>query len=450
MRGKSARCPSCGGTIAIPPAEVPGGDLLNVDPLTMGNDPFSAPAASALNDPLAARPAQPAAAAAPAAASQPPWLLIGLGGGAAAIVLIVVVAVVFSTMGGGNRDVAEDPPAAGPLGGAPVPLTPAAPAAPASAPGTAASNAAAANSNPGGAVAGAFGNPAPSSGTGAAAAAPEAGGSATPSGSAASGTSSSADSREPPPAAKLGAPPEGGGSIQFLPLASHSWHNDMQFRRRGVIRVGDAETHYGHYSWLTQLLPFLGHQKEYDQINFKEGLTDGRNLSVGANVIPAFLNPLDDRQKWKGYPLQGLALTHFVGMSGIEDARNVVAATLPRSDPRAGVFGYDEVASPEQITDGTSQTIMVIGSGTMANPWIMGGGATVRGARQPYFDNVSGFGSRNLPQAGALTVMADGSVRFVSASVDPAVFRSLCTIHGAETVDLEKAAQPFLLESIAK
>ena len=117
-------------------------------------------------------------------------------------------------------------------------------------------------------------------------------------------------------------------------------------------------------------------------------------------MIPAFLNPLDDRKTWKGYPLQGLALTHFVGMAGIEDARNVVAATLPRSDPRAGVFGYDEVATPEQITDGTSQTIMVMGSGTMANPWIMGGGATVRGAREPYFDKVSGFGTRNLREPG--------------------------------------------------
>jgi len=155
--------------------------------------------------------------------------------------------------------------------------------------------------------------------------------------------------------------------ISFMPTAVNSWHNDERFRRRGIVTVGDAETKYGHYSWMTQLLPFLGHQKEYDQINFNQGLTDGDNLQVGGNVIPAFLNPLDDRQKWKGYPLQGLALTHFAGMAGIEDARNVVAASLPRSDSRAGVFGYDEVATASEITDGTSQTIMVVGSGTIAS-----------------------------------------------------------------------------------
>lgn len=214
--------------------------------------------------------------------------------------------------------------------------------------------------------------------------------------------------------------------------------------------MGDSEPAFQHFSWMTQLLPFLGHQKEYDRIDFRKELFTETNLEVGLEVIPAFQNPLDDRKTWKGHPFQGLALTHFAGMSGIEDTRNVVAATLPRSDPRAGVFGYDEVARPEQITDGTSQTIMIVGTGALANPWIMGGGGTIRGAREPYFDPISGLGTRNLPQAGTLAVMADGSVRFISASVDPQAFRAMCTIHGRDTVDLERAAQPFLLDSIQK
>ena len=238
--------------------------------------------------------------------------------------------------------------------------------------------------------------------------------------------------------------------ISFLPTAVQSWHSDESVRRRGVVRVGDAEPPYGHFSWMTQLLPFLGHQKEYDQIDFNQELSLRSNYVVGGNVIPAFLNPLDNRKTWKGYPFQGLALTHFAGMSGIEDSRNVVAATLPRSDPRAGVFGYSDVAEPAEITDGTRQTIMIVGSGAMANPWIMGGGSTIRGAREPYFDKISGLGTRNLPQPGTLAVMADGSVRFISASVDPSVFRAMCTIHGSDSVDLERAAPPFLLESIEK
>jgi hypothetical protein len=121
-------------------------------------------------------------------------------------------------------------------------------------------------------------------------------------------------------------------------------------------------------------------------------------------------------------------------MSGIEDARNVVAAKLPRSDPRAGIFGYDAVATPAEIADGTSNTIMVLGAGELANPWVMGGGATIRGAREPYFDKISGFGSKG--SSGVTVVMADGSVRTISSNISPAVFRALCTIHGAEKIDL--------------
>jgi hypothetical protein len=447
MRGKSARCPTCGGTISIPRAD----DLMGIDPLMM-SDPLSMPAASPLADPLAARRPQQAAAPSPAQENQPPWLLIGLGGAAAAVVLVVATAAIVMSMGG--RDVAQAPVNSSPLGAGGTPVVPGPPpgAAPSSAPPAApSSNPSSPSATPSTPNPFAAGATAPSSsptpGSATSSAAP--GGATSPGTPASSASPSSASSGSAPSAFKETAP-EGGMGISFLPAAAQSWHIDEKFRRRGVIRVGDAETQYGHYSWMTQLLPFLGHQKEYDKINFNQGLTDGDNLQVGATVIPAFLNPLDDRPKWKGYPLQGLALTHFVGMSGVEDARNVVAATLPRSDPRAGVFGYDEVASPAQITDGTSQTIMVIGSGTMANPWIMGGGGTVRGAREPYFDKVSGFGSRNLPQAGALTIMADGSVRFISANVDPAAFRSMCTIHGSDTVVLEKAAAPFLLDSITK
>ena len=36
-----------------------------------------------------------------------------------------------------------------------------------------------------------------------------------------------------------------------------------------------------------------------------------------------------------------------------------------------------------------------------------------------------------------LVLFADGSVRRLSAKIDPKVFRALCTIHGAESVDMQ-------------
>ncbi|MCL4202242.1 MAG: DUF1559 domain-containing protein [Pirellulaceae bacterium] len=222
------------------------------------------------------------------------------------------------------------------------------------------------------------------------------------------------------------------------PLASGlvRWFDEPDTPRAGVRRVGTAGMPTSHYSWMCGLLPYLGHQDLYDKFNFSRPWMQEPNLQLAGEIVPEFLNPADTRDRYEGYPFKGMALTHFVGVSGVEDRRTVVAASLPRSDPRAGVFGYDAVARPSDITDGTSNTAMILGSGELASPWMLGGGGTVRGARQPYFDSLSGFGSRGRQSSGTLAVMADGSVRFISAEIDPVAFRALCTIRGGETIDL--------------
>jgi hypothetical protein len=80
---------------------------------------------------------------------------------------------------------------------------------------------------------------------------------------------------------------------------------------------------------------------------------------------------------------------------------------------------------------------MMIGTGEVVASWVMGGGATIRGARQPYFDKFTGFGSRGL-KSGAYVMFADGSARVISANVDPEIFKAMCTIHGAEQIDMGK------------
>jgi hypothetical protein len=186
---------------------------------------------------------------------------------------------------------------------------------------------------------------------------------------------------------------------------------------------------------MVELLPYVGEEERYKKFDFTKPWTDNKNYQWLAPV-DAFTNPADPKKSWDGWPYGGIGLTHFVGMSGIEETRNDVAAMLPRSDPRAGMFGYHEIAKPSQITDGTSQTIMLIGSGKLAAPWVQGGGGTVRGLREPYFDELSGFGSAGLSEPGALVMFADGSVKTMSAKISPEVMRKLATIHGADSVDL--------------
>ena len=225
-----------------------------------------------------------------------------------------------------------------------------------------------------------------------------------------------------------------------------TWHGDSRAKLVGVMKVGDDTrvNIQAHYSWMHNILPFIGHQDIYDKFDLNKPLHDKANMKYGVLLVPEFLVPGNPKQRWDGYPFDHFALTHFVGMSGVEDSRNLVAGKLDRSDPRAGVFGYDRIANMAEITDGTSNTVMVIGVGELANPWVMGGGATIRGARQPYFDKLSGFASHG--QNGPIAMMADGSVRVISPNIDPAVFRAMCTIHGAESVDLQSVAPPLKLD----
>jgi hypothetical protein len=205
---------------------------------------------------------------------------------------------------------------------------------------------------------------------------------------------------------------------------------------RGAWLVEDDDQPHMGWGWMTELLPYIGHSELHGKLDFKKQFYLEPNRELANTVIPQFLNPADSRRQLKELSLyQDMAVSHFAGVSGIEDRRQVVAAALPRSDPRAGVFGYDRIAKPSEITDGTSSTIMLIGV-EMPRPWIEGGGATIRGAREPYFGGVTGsqFGTRG--QRGAIVLMADGSVRLIPSSVDPKVFRNLCTIHGGETVDM--------------
>jgi hypothetical protein len=227
------------------------------------------------------------------------------------------------------------------------------------------------------------------------------------------------------------------GTLTHLNKGNRAWEEGNSGELKG-LKLNDPNLRIDvSYSWMTELLPYVGYESLYRKFDFSKHWGMPYNAPYAETVIPAFLNPADPRATWTGMGVP-LGATHFAGMSGIEDGRNVIAAQLSRSDPRAGIFGYDKIARFNEITDGLSQTIMVIGTGEIVAGWVSGGGATIRGARQPYFDKNSGFGSRGLKTPGAYVMFADGSARVISADIDPAVFRAMCTIHGSEPVDPSK------------
>jgi len=124
-------------------------------------------------------------------------------------------------------------------------------------------------------------------------------------------------------------------------------------------------------------------------------------------------------------------VTHYVGVAGV----GADAPRLPKDNPRAGVFGFNRTTSPDDIPDGASNTLAVLGVVEHQGAWASGGRPTVRPLTQaPYVNGPDGFGS-GQPD-GMTAGMADGSVRFLSKEIDPRVMEQLATTHGREHIDL--------------
>lgn len=216
------------------------------------------------------------------------------------------------------------------------------------------------------------------------------------------------------------------------------------FKRGGATRF--EQQPYHRMSWMTTLLPHLGHDALYQKIDFEASWQDPKNWMAALTIVPQFLDPQ--------YPLHTrvtsvpdvgveMAATHVVGIAGV----GLDAADYSRSDPafagKRGVFGYDGSASIDEIRAGrglsnTAVMIQIPHDGpTGVSPWIAGGGATVRGV--PEKDSIKPFvlttDKNGKPiqfngKRGTYVSMADGSTRFVSANVSDEVFKAMCTVQG--------------------
>src|SRR4029077_14165528 len=118
------------------------------------------------------------------------------------------------------------------------------------------------------------------------------------------------------------------GTLTRLNKGIHSWESAAKPGELIGLRKISTHPHaaaWGHYSWMTQLLPYVGFDETYRKFDFSHTWTMPYNSPYAAVVVPPFLNPADPRSTWDG--LGGaLGAAHFAGMSGIEEGRNMIAA----------------------------------------------------------------------------------------------------------------------------
>lgn len=227
---------------------------------------------------------------------------------------------------------------------------------------------------------------------------------------------------------------KGGG----LPRGAYDRPTDGKFLSRPYSPIDRV-------SWMAELLPYLGHENVYKRIDFKQSWKSATNALPGSVLVPAFLDYQSPASTWwVRPPSQGGRLygaTHFVGIAGIGPDAVEYAAGDPAVAGKLGILGYDRATSLADIKDGASNTILMLQAApTYPRPWLAGGGATLMGVPetnsiQPFLNT---YGEDK--KKGTYAIMADGSVRFISANISDATFKALCTMQGGEKVDVEKEA----------
>ncbi|HKB35147.1 MAG TPA: DUF1559 domain-containing protein [Gemmataceae bacterium] len=191
-------------------------------------------------------------------------------------------------------------------------------------------------------------------------------------------------------------------------------------------------------SWFVEVLPYSEQDSLSRRIDRKLAWDAPANAEAVRTVLRIFQCPDWGREQAPDPPY----LTAYQGVAGL----GANAATLPVGHPDAGVFGYDRRTALQDITDGTSSTLLILESTRDNGPWAQGGPATVRGLdpdEAPYFGTGRPFGGTHFAEnsvfgrgksIGCNAAMADGSVHFFREDVPAQVLEGLATIAGGENV----------------
>ncbi len=192
-------------------------------------------------------------------------------------------------------------------------------------------------------------------------------------------------------------------NLKQIALAMHNYHDTYKALPAGFVADEDGKPMH---SWRVALLPFVERQDLYQQYNFNEPWDSPNNMRVAQQIPSVFKCPSAPDSG------PGANLTHYV----------VVLSGKPVGNkPRDSLFGENSWTKFRDITDGTSNTLMVVEVRDPV-PWT-----------QPdadlHYDQIGlqiDSGPNSLGSyhpGGAMVSMADGSVRFLSHGLDPETLR---------------------------
>jgi prepilin-type N-terminal cleavage/methylation domain-containing protein len=286
-------------------------------------------------------------------------------------------------------------------------------------------------------------------------------------------------------------------NLKQIGLALHAHHDFIKrlpagYMDRNTNPTSTPDNDLGPgWGWASYLLPYLEQGNVYNQINFNVRVASGSNTAVSQMPLVAYQCPSDSLQQvFPVYdssfttPIATVAHSNYVGNNGWEECFNNAggASQGGGSDGLVGGLGVsgngpffrNSRTTFASVTDGLSNTIFVGERSSNHSPstWtgaVPGGRCPAWMATQPpnpyapppgpAYDNAD-FGealvlahgnATHLPSAdfpifdpdvfysmhagpGANFLFGDGSVHFLTSSIDPYTYQHLCTMAGGEVL----------------
>jgi len=206
-----------------------------------------------------------------------------------------------------------------------------------------------------------------------------------------------------PPLAKAqarAARARGMNNLKHLGLAMHNWHDvHKSFPAQANFDANGKPL----LSWRVHILPYVGQQKLYERFHLDEPWDSEHNRALIEKRPDVYRSPASKKGR-HGY-------TSYVLPVGEETI----------CPGRRGV-------SLKEITDGTSNTIMIVEVGDdQAVIW-------TKPEDLPFDPEEPAKGLGGLVEGGFQATFCDGSARFIADSIDPKTLRALFTRAGGEAV----------------
>lgn len=233
-------------------------------------------------------------------------------------------------------------------------------------------------------------------------------------------------------------------NMMQLGLAIHNYDMSFEMLPPGTVNpdgpVSNEATGY-HMSWVVQLLPMMEQQHLFRKVDFNVGAYADQNSLVRGTQISALSCPSDYDFRYQPGKLGTVYASSYAAVFGGDD--------VPIDASNNGLLYLNSSVKFREIRDGASNTLIL---GEKLNPresldlgWMSGTSATLRNTGVKInggWDVVRYFKRGDLPETeppsatatggfssqhagGALFLLADGSARFITETIDLNVYSHL-------------------------